>query len=230
MDNITGLTPDFKGQDLKRKLLECIDKEARQFSEIARTYFVKDHLSKEDKTGLLNSVINTVDHVMAGGDWNTSLFLRNTIKPLMAIKAEAELELSKLQMKADEKSVTIQPATENESEVYISLFQSDGYNVGKWAMQLRSLDRYVVGRPIYRNQTDVEKRIRLRAAGGNEAYVAVIVKKVDIQADAGAPLKDQFEHPLCLLKEAALRNGRIVAFVHQEIRYHFVDGQLIKQG
>src|SRR3990167_3064888 len=230
MDNITGLTPDFKGQDLKRKLLECLDKEARQFSEIARTYFVKDHLSKEDKTGLLNSVINTVDHVMAGGDWNTSLFLRNTIKPLMAIKAEAELELSKLQMKADEKSVTIQPATENESEVYISLFQSDGYNVGKWAMQLRSLDRYVVGRPIYRNQTDVEKRIRLRAAGGNEAYVAVIVKKTDIQADAGAPLKDQFEHPLCLLKETALRNGRVVAFVHQEIRYHFVDGQLIKQG
>lgn len=228
MDNITQLTSDFKGQDLKKKLLECLDQEARQFSELARSYFVKDHLSKEDKKGMLTAVINTVDHVLTGGDWNSSLFLRNTIKPLMAIKAEAELELSRLEMKAEEKAIIIQVAAENEIEVYISLFQSDGYNMGKWAMQLRSLDRYIVGRPIYQHQADVEKRIRLRAAGGNEAYVAVIVKKTDIQSDAAAPLKDQFEHPLCLLKESALRNGRIVAFVHQGIRYHFVDGQLIK--
>lgn len=229
MDNITKLTSDFKGQDLKKKLLECLDKEARQFSEIARSYFVKDHLSKEDKKGMLTTVINTVDHVLAGGDWNSSLFLRNTIKPLMAIKTEAELELSRLEMKAEEKAITILPAAENEVEVYISLFQSDGYNMGKWAMQLRSLDRYIVGRPVYQNQSDVEKRIRLRAAtGGNEAYVIVIVKKTDIQPEGLTPLKDQFEHPLCSLKETALRNGRIVAFVHQEIRYYFVDGQLIK--
>src|SRR3989338_241396 len=107
MENIAGLTSDFKGQDLKKKLLECLDKEARQFSEIARSYFVKDNLSKEDKKGMLIAVINTVDHVLAGGDWNSSLFLRNTIKPLTAIKTEAELELSRLQMKAEEKSITI---------------------------------------------------------------------------------------------------------------------------
>src|SRR3990167_2855785 len=230
MDNITGLTSDFKSRDLKQKLLECVDKEARQFSEVARSYFVKDHLSKEDIKGMLTAVINTVDHILTGGDWNSSLFLRNTIKPLMALKTEAELELSRLEMKAEEKAVTVQAAAENEVEVYISLFQSDGYNVCKWAMQLRSLDRYIVGRPIYRNQADVEKRIRLRATGGNEAYVAVIVKKTDIQADGPAPLKDQFEHPLLLLREMALRNGRVVAFVHQGIRYHFVDGQLLKQG
>lgn len=230
MENITGLTSDFKGQDLKKKLLECLDKEARQFSEIARSYFVKEHLSKEDRKGMLIAVINTVDHVLAGGDWSSSLFLRNTIKPLTAIKTEAELELNRLQMKAEEKSITIQPAAENEVEVYISLFQSDGYNIGKWAMQLRSLDRYIVGRPVYQNQMDVENRIRLRAAGVSEAYVAVIIKKTDIQAGGSTPLKDQFEHPLLLLKETALRNGRIVTFIHQGMRYHFVDGQLVKQG
>ena len=229
MDIIPGLKSDFKGQDLKQKLLDCLDKEARQFSEIARTYFSKDILSKEDKTGLLNAVIMTVDHVLEGGDWNSSLFLRNTIKPLTAIKVEALAELEQLQMKAGEKSITTQAASENEVEVYISLFQSDGYNISKWAMQLRSLDRYVVGRPIYKNEVDVEKRIRLRGAVGNEAYVAVVVKKTDVQADQfAAPLKDQFDHPLLLLKEVALKNGRINAFVHQGTRYHFVDGQLIR--
>lgn len=173
-------------------------------------------------------MITTVDHVMAGGDWESSLFLRNTIKPLMAIKTEAELELSRLEIKATEKSESMQPISENEVEVYISLFQSDGYNMSKWAMQLRSLDRYIVGRPIYINEADIEKRIRLRGATGNEAYVIVVVKKTDIQAEQGAPLKDQFEHSLLLLKEIALKTGRIIAFVHQGTRYHFVDGQLIK--
>lgn len=229
MDDTSGLTSDFKSQDLKKKLLDCLDKEARQFSESARTYFTKENLSKEDKAGLLNAVIAAVDHVLEGGDWNSSLFLRNTIKPLMSIKAEALAELDHLHMKANEKSVTIRAADDDEINVYISLFQSDGHNINKWAMQLRSLDRYVVGRPIYQNEADVEKRIRLRNAAANEAYVVVVVKKTDVQSDQfAAPLKDQFDHPLLLLKEVALKNGRINAFVHQGIRYHFVDGQLIK--
>lgn len=229
MDSISQLVSGSKDQDLKRKLLECLDKEARQFSELARSYFEKNHLSKEDKKGMLTSVITTVDHVLSAGDWNSSLFLRNTIKPLMAIKSEAEIELSKLEIKAVEKSVTIQAIGEDEREVYISLFQSDGYNMGKWAMQLRSLERYVIGRPVYQNQEDAEKRVRLRAATGNEGFVVVIVKKTDLQSDVSTT-KDQFDSPLLSLKETALRNGRIVAFVHQNLRYHFVDGQLIKQG
>lgn len=229
MDKAPGLTPDFKNQDLKKKLLDCLDREARQFSDMARVYFEKETLSAEDKAGLLSAVIVTVDHVVEAGDWNSSLFLRNTIKPLLAIKAEAVTELDQLQLKAHEQVFNRQPLNEQEVEVYISLFQSDGYNINKWAMQLRSLNRYVVGRPIYKNEADVEKRIRLRNVAGNEAYVAVVIRKTDLQADTFAtPMKDQFDHPLLLLKETALKNGRIHAFVHQGIRYHFVDGQLIK--
>lgn len=176
MDNISALKSEFKGDDLKKKLLECLDREARQFSEVARIYFEKDHLSKEDKTGLLNAIITTVNHVINENDWNSSLFLKNIIKPLIAIKTEAELELSKLEVKANKITVN-QAILADEAEVYISLFQSDGYNIGKWAMQLRSLDRYIVGRPVYQNEADIEKRIRLRAGAGNEAFVVVIVKK-----------------------------------------------------
>jgi intracellular multiplication protein IcmQ len=230
MDDTSGLLSDFKGHDLKKKLLECLDKEAHQFSEFARQYFAKEHLSKEDKIGLLTSIIATVDHVVAAGDWQSSLFLRNTIKPLLAIKAEAQTELDQLQMKAMQKPIhSVSARTENEVEVYVSLFQSDGYNINKWAMQLRSLDRYVIGRPVYQNENDVESRIRLRNAGVNEAYVVVVVKKNDIQSDRfAAAIKDQFNHPLLTLKETALKSGRIIAFVHQKIRYHFVDGQLLK--
>src|SRR3990167_7757613 len=230
MDNTSALISDFKGQELKKKLLECLDKEAREFSDVARQYFDKGQLSVDDRTGLLTAVINAVDHVVAAGDWNSSLFLRNIIKPLIAIKAEAEAELGNLQNKAEHYAIYhAVPIAGDELEVYISLFQSDGYNIGKWAMQLRSLDRYMVGRPVYQNEMDVEKRISLRASGGNEAYVVVVVKKKDVmpQPLAGA-LKDQFDHLLLTLKERAVSSGRITAFIHQGVRYYFVDGQLIK--
>ena len=230
---LSALQSGFKGQELKRKLLECLDKEAREFSAVVRTYFNKGVLSKEDKAGLLNAIITAITHVMEGGDWSSSLFLKNTLKPLAAIKAEAQAELEKLEAKAENITYQVTPPAENETEVYISLFQSEGYNINKWAMQLRSLERYIVGRPIYQNVTDVEKRIRLRAAAGsNEAYVAVIIKKADIEAADPfvPPVKDQYGHALLTLKETALRNGRIIAFHHQGIRYHFVDGQLIKDS
>lgn len=228
---LSALTGESKGSELKRQLLECIDKESRQFSADIRDYFAKGVLSKEDKAGLLNAIITAISHVLEGGDWNNSLFLKNTLKPLSAIKAEAEAELLKLEAKATAKTYQIEKPAENEVEVYISLFQSEGLNINKWAMQLRSLERYIVGRPIYQNATDIAKRIRLRSAAGNEAYVSVIIKKLDIQPSVdpfAPPLKDQFDHPLLMIKDIALRKGRITGFYHQSIRYHFVDGQLIK--
>src|SRR3990167_1244297 len=228
-NRITPKLDEYKTQELRQKLLDCLDREAREFFEVARTYFTKDQLSQEDKTGLLQAVIQAVDHVSSAGDWESSLFLRNTIKPLMQIKSEAEVELAKLSKKAEESQNKETPLSENEAKVYVSLFQSDGYNIGKWAMQLRSLDRYVVGRPIYGNEEEMLARLRARAqAAVNEAYVIVVVKKTDIQHPAhGAAMKDQFGNPLVSLKEKALKFGRIAAFVHQGVYYQFVDGQLI---
>lgn len=226
MDNNTPLSNNQKSHELKKQLLNCLDREARHFSEIARGYFDKEQLSVEDKTGLLRAIVETIDHVMETGDWESSLFLRNTLKPLMQIKSDAELELRKLLDIAEETRYTAQVPAEDEQEVYISLFQSDGYNMGKWAMQLRSLERYVVGRPIYAVETDVQKRLSLRAeAAMNEAYAVVIVKKSDMQM---GQRQDQFGLRLAVLKDTALKNGRIIGFVYQGMRYYFVDGQLVK--
>ena len=229
MDTIIPNPTDQKSQALRRKLLECLDRESRQFSEVARSYFHKEQLSKEDKTGLLQAVIAAVDHVCEAGDWESSLFLRNTMKPLLQIKSEAELELAKLTKKAEAQSVEETPLSEHEVQVYVSLFQSDGYNVSKWAMQLRSLDRYVIGRPVYEKEEAVLARLRARdQAAVNEGYVTVVVKKTDILPTHKEAPTDQFGQPLVILKEKALKFGRISAFMHQEVRYHFVEGQLIK--
>ncbi|EKD92060.1 MAG: IcmQ [uncultured bacterium] len=232
MDNLTvGLTAEHKGQALKKKLLACLKEEHSKFSEIAETIFRKDKLAESDKTALLQSIVEAVDHVLEAGDWDSSLFLRNVAKPLKIIKAEAENELNQHSNNTSAISQFSASIADNEIEVYISLFQSDGYNIDKWAMQLRSLDRYIVGRPVYQNETDVIKRIRLKAGTANEAYVVVAVLKSEIQENAlREASQDSHGHALLLLKETAMKKGRIIFFVHQGMRYRFIDGKLMTQG
>ncbi len=226
MENATGLTAQHKAQELKKKLLDCLDSEKKNFTEIVESFFAKEKPSEADKQVLLKAIVDAVNHVLASGDWESSLFLRNVVKPLKEIKAEAESELSRHSDKAFDTYKPSAPLSPDEVEVAVSLFQSDGYNMDKWAVQLRSLDRYVLGRPVYENEADVQKRIRLRASTANEAYVIVAIAKADILM--GQSQQDPHGHTLLLLKESAVKNGRILFFVHEGIRYRFVDGRLIK--
>ena len=225
----TGLTDQQKGQELKLKLLECLRQENRELMRIAKEYFEKPNKSESDAIHMLEAVIESSDHILTAGDWDSSLFLRNQVKSVKAIKAEAEAELQKKLQSGEKENVQEVALEDDEMPVYISLFQSDGYNVEKWAVQLRALKRYVVGRPIYEDEAHVQARIRLRAAAANEGYVIVGVKKADIKQDPFAPvMKDQYQHPLLNLKDTAVQNGKIVAFVHQNKRYIFHEGELIE--
>src|SRR5437867_2048280 len=116
MDTASGLPPEFKGQDLKKKLIDCLNKESQQFSDIISAYLSKEKLSKEDRESLLQSVVTVVDQVLSAGDWDSSLFLRNTLKPLQAIKEEALIELDLLKTNTTKKSITTQSLAENEIE------------------------------------------------------------------------------------------------------------------
>jgi len=225
----SALTAKHKAEALKKQLLDCLQQENQQFLNIAQAFFDKDTLSETDKTALLKAIIEAVDHVLTAGDWDSSLFLRNIVKPLKNIKAEAEAELQTHSGAGTAADIAVAPLSSSEVEVYISLFQSDGYNMNKWEMQLRSLERYIVGRPVYQHQADVEKRIRLKAGTVNEAYIAVAILKSEILTDTVSTLqKDPHGHPLLSLKETALKTGRIISFTHQNIHYRFVSGKLIR--
>lgn len=225
----SALTEQQKAYELKKKLLDCLQQEQKQFSDIAQAFFEKEKLSETDRTALLKTIVEAVDHVLAAGDWNSSLFLRNVVKPLKQIQSEAKETLHLHAENHDHAAYFNVSLSLDEIMVFVLLFQSDGYNINKWAMQLRSLERYVVGRPVYQLEADVEKRIRLRAGSANEAYVGVAILKSEILTSAASSLqKDPYGHVLLLLKETAIKKGRILFFVHQGIHYRFIDGQLIK--
>lgn len=231
MADSSELTQQHKAQALKQKLLDCLKEENVKLAQDIEAFFDSAHPNESEKLAILKSVIVSCESLLKAGDWENSLFLRSQAKRIQTIKNEAEDELKFLQQKKAEKKAGFGQVAlqESEREVYISLFQSDGYNLDKWAMQLRSLSRYVVGRPVYDKEEDIQKRIRLRASPVSEAYVVVGVKKADIKEDTfDIPVQDQYGHTLLQLSDAAVERGEIIAFVHQGIRYRLVEGSLVK--
>lgn len=217
---------------LRQKLIDAMKSEDARLKEIANLFLKESKRTDQDKNKLLEEVIKSANEILAVGGWQSSRFLTNVVKPLIAIKKAAEEELENRRTQKVEVG-DVAPVAEDEQTVYISLFQSDGMDMGKWGIQLRSLERYIVGRPIYQDEAHARQRIRLRVRNpSSEAYVIFAVKKRDIITNPyqSEGLKDQYENPLIQLSEIAVDHGRIIGFVHQNILYHLIDGRLKKVG
>jgi len=215
--------------ELKQQLLSYLKSENESLSSIAQSFFEKSHVTELDKKALLQAIIQSTTHIIESGDWESSLFLRNQIKKIRDIQAEAQEALSQLEKTTLSNIMQMPSLEKDERDVYVSLFQSDGYNFSGWEVQLRSLNRYLVGRPVYANESDIQKRMRLRGSLANEAYVILAVKKNEIKTEfLSNQMKDQFGQPLLQITDAGIARCRIRAFVHMAQPYFFHEGRLIK--
>ncbi len=177
-----------------------------------------------------NKVIVAVDAILAAGDWKTSLFLRNLIKPIIKIGEDAQdylggeiAEQSKVINKLD-------TVGEDQQLLYVSLFQAQGHDVKSWEKQVRALNRYIVGRPIYAEEDNVKKVIRLKQNSANEAYVVLAVDKKFIQKPNAFEVerKDRYGNSLETLKPGVITDANIFELVHDDQRYSYERGHLIK--
>lgn len=165
-------------------------------------------------------VIKVIDQVMASGDWNASLYLRSAVKPLQNLKEQAQQMLQTLQK--NENMVANKGPQEQEMRIYISLYQSYGYDLGKWQALLRSLPSCVQGRPVYRSEAHVQKALRLKPDAVNEAYAVVLVKKVALMNSANFRRRqDQCGSDLLQLTPGAVQVDKIERFVHGHEQYRW---------
>ena len=227
----TGLAKNTaSGDALKQQLIDCLKQEKVDFIEIARDFYQQDRRTKKDYLELTDAIIAAVDHVLNTNDWEESLFLRNALKPLKKIRDSAITLKEEATMTVADQQITLRGLEDDEMLVYISIFQSEGHNLRKWALQLSSLRSYLLGRPIYEKEADVAKMIRQKLVQTSEAYVVVAVKNNEIQNFSyQAERIDRFGNPLLTLKDTAVKSDNIFEFVHQNQRYFFVNGKLIPQ-
>jgi len=219
---------NLKSSALKQQLLQSVKNEKAKFTDIAKTFYQKKPRNTEDYLAFNDAIIAAIDDVLEAGDWDDSLFLKNTVKPLKQIKEEA-LQLQKAAKQASgEEAITLRELDDDEMLVYISVFQSEGHDIRKWELQLSSLQSHLLGRPVYRAEVDAQKVIRQKLVQISEAYVVVAIKKSDVQDFAyQAKRVDRHGNILLTLKEKAVKPENIFKFVHQGKVYYFLDGKLV---
>ncbi len=219
---------DLKNEELKRRLMECVNEEKNSFLPLAEKFYQTRKRSDTDYHQLCTAIIAAVDHVLNAGEWDSSLFLRSTLKPLKEIREHALKLLENLSGAQTPAKYTSPTLSENFVKLYISLYQAAGHDLNLWAAQLASISSYTIGRPVYESEENVVQSIRRKLSQVSEAYIVVSVDKSKILGvDNFRPRKDRFGNTLVSLLPNAVCSEDILEFVHLEKRYYFSHGNLL---
>lgn len=218
----------LKKTELKRQLLIGMIEKHEAMMQKLNQFMQQDLPLQADYVTLAKSVINEVDALLAENDYESSLFLRNTVKPFKKMREDAQNLLEQLTGKTTVESHTVAQLSADSVPVYILVFQQQGHNIAKWTQLLRSLGRYVLGRPIYATAAAAESVIRNKLSHDHEGYVKVAVEKSAIEAgEKLSKRKDRFGNELITLPAGAVNSRNILEFVQGKKRYHFIKGELV---
>lgn len=218
---------DLKKEALKQRLIDCVGDEKKQFLQMADQFYQLKRRSEIDYRRLCEAIIASADHVLMADDWDSSLFLRNTLKSLKKIREQA-LQLREHLGGSAEAKYTPPTLSEGVVKLYISLYQSNGHDLKLWASQLASISSHMIGRPVYESEEEAIKAIRRKLSQTSEAYAVVSVDKSKIVgADQLRPRKDRLGNTLINLLPGAITDASILEFVHAGKRYYFCDQRLV---
>lgn len=186
----------------------------------------------EQEIEVAREVKKILDQGIEEGPWQDSLFLKGIKKKLEEIrdKFEAGIGLDAFEGYGDNQNDALSQGLENTTEVYISLYQSQGRNIQKWQDVIVSLLRCATGRPIYKNEQEARSATHLADNNPNSAYVVLKVNKDAILADSSdQPRLDREGRKLLVLKEGSIKLQNIIRLVHASGDYKIVGNFLVKQ-
>lgn len=218
----------LKKLELKRKLLVGMTEKRDVVMSKLNEFMQQDLNEQADYIALAEVIVKEVDELLASDDYESSLFLRNTVKPLKEMREDALNLLAQLQGSKTDVAHQLTPLNDDKQPVYVLVFQQQGHNLQKWTQLMRSLNRYVLGRPIYATAEAAEGVIRNKLSQDHEGYIKVAVDKAALEAGAEmSPRKDRFGNELVNLPAGAVNSQHILEFVFGKKRYHFIKGELV---
>lgn len=207
------------------KLLESLKTGNAKLETVLERYYASGNddalrnLARQDVIAICDSILNA-------GDWNHSPFLRQVISPVVETKQSMLDALSEDNNSSEEVEAVVY--SQDMQEIFIAVYQADGHNIGQWAVVLRSLPSFVLGRPIYENEDNAISFIRSKEDRYKEAYVKVMVSKKAIMDDMGAVRCDRIGQQLLSINQGALLVENIVSFHHLGAKYKFNGKDLVK--
>ncbi|MBA2654546.1 MAG: Dot/Icm secretion system protein IcmQ [Gammaproteobacteria bacterium] len=185
--------------------------------------------SREHYKEITDKLIELLQDLLASGNWEASLFLRTAHKKYQdlldqALALSQQIESNHIKYKDEEYQLKIKQGF---ISVYVSIYQSDPFNMMKWETTLKSIKEYSINRPIYRTQEHIEEMLRSKNSP-NEGYVSILIQPSDIiRPYTGKIIEDRWGHELLTLRENSLVSHNILEFVHHGRRFLFKKGKLL---
>lgn len=217
-----------KDTDLKQHLLAKMRDERANFTRILTRFHQQDVHTEEDYLRLNKEIIAVVERLEAAGDWESSLFLRSTLKPFKEMQQRA-LEVNENFLELAQQETQQYMPDQQQQRVFILLYQAKGHDLHLWQLQLKSLPQHIQGRPIYQDEAQVKKFLRGcdHINSSTYAYIEAYVERNKLLS-AAQPRLDKFGSELLMFKEGALKTTNIVAFYHNDQCYNVRNGEIIK--
>ena len=83
-------------QQDREKIIEVLGVENKRVTKAVEQLYAHEGYDKTEAVGYCKEIISSIDNIMAAGDWESSLFLRNVIKPLKEVSDDAKQILSNI--------------------------------------------------------------------------------------------------------------------------------------
>jgi len=185
------------------------------------------------QTELQREFFTQVDKLLQLEKWKANDLLQAAGQQLKKVREQLpDWEQKKKPDLKEARAVALAAQHSNMTQVFISLYQADGYNMKKWAALLEMMKDLAASRPIYQAEQDVRTVIRTKEQKQNEGYAAVYVspKLVLAGGASGQALQDKSGYKLAFVKEGALLPEHMLYFEHISGRYTLQDGVLVRQG
>lgn len=230
MNAQTNILFNQNKDELQRHLREITEKETEKFLQAAQAFYDEERRSEDQCLVLINSMIKSLSSVIDAGDWDSSFFLKTTIKPLRKLLSEAEKMRGEISRVQGLEAIEEYQLQTGECKYYISLYQADGHDLSRWSMQLASIDKYTMGRPIYKNEEDVTRAIRRKLLQTSEGYAVIVMSESKVLGNEFADEKiDRFGFPLITFEQGDVKSTDVIEFVHGGQRYHYRNHLLIEK-
>jgi intracellular multiplication protein IcmQ len=213
--------------ELRQQLLSCVLNEKKTLRTLLDDFYGLSSRNQDHCASLNQKITELLDRIIKAGDWESSLFLRNTIsllKKRLDIANVLKEEFESQGFVAEQAFPPVDP--ENAIVLYIALYQTDGNTLEKWEKQLSSILKIAQSRPIYDEESKVINTLRSNLDRATDAYVKVLVDKNEI-IDSARVMKDRLGQGLITVSITAIRPENIVEFIHQGKRYNFLNKKLI---
>lgn len=222
-------------EQLKKEIMNVVRDEKNRFQKALENYKLLDDPTEEEYANLNAEWIASLERIKAKYEQNNgqdSLFLRNTVTPLLKMLEDIKGEQADKEAKEQANNplnYKPRPLKDDQERVYVVMYQANGGDISQWVLQLLSLQKLLATRPIYEDENDARQACKGAVDSMSKGYVSLIVNKNAIMHDELAQKrKDHAGRALVLLKDTAIdEGGEIETLTLGNERYRWLSNQLL---